>query len=73
MIINKLCDVFIDDQGKRGDRRSVYAHLARNMDFLMKSFTAQGFTVLKQKNKDLEAGLNTVSFHIEKNTIYMAV
>lgn len=43
------------------------------MAFLAKSMAAQGFELRKQKNKDLEAGLNTVSFHVEKNSISMAV
>jgi hypothetical protein len=32
------------------------------MDFITSSLTPQGFTVLKQKNKDLETGLNISSF-----------
>lgn len=35
--------------------------------------TSQGFELRKQKNKDLEAGLNTIAFHIEKNRVFMAV
>ncbi len=43
------------------------------MDYLGSAFRAKGFELVKQKNKDLEGGLNIVSFHIEKNGIFMTV
>lgn len=66
-------DVSVVHQSQHRSGTCVCCKWHSNMDYLNRSLKAQHFEIKKQKNKDLEAGLNTSAFHIEKNGIFMAV
>ena len=37
-----------------------------NIGFLINYLQLRGFTVIKQKNRELEAGVSTISFEVQK-------
>lgn len=43
------------------------------MDYLKKSLKAQNFEIIKLQNQELEIGLNTLSFYMERNGLIMVV